>query len=135
MFVLAPIRKRSDFLLAAQSGFKYVKPCIVIQVRKRYYGSDTNTDSLIRTGFTATRRIGGAVIRNRAKRRMRAAVRAALAEFGVEGCDYVFIARDNLVKVPFATLAKELRHSLKKLAEQLVNVAAETTAKAGFVLN
>ena len=115
MTTLAVITKRSDFLLAAKSGFKFVKPAFVVQVRKR----DSASDTTIRIGFTATKKLGNAVMRNRAKRRLRVMVRTLVPEFGVEGCDYVFIGRDAIYTAGFNTIMSDMRHSLRRLADQL----------------
>jgi ribonuclease P protein component len=114
---ITTIKKRSDFLLAAKSGFKFVKPTIVVQIRKR--NDDSN---LIRVGFTATKKIGNAVIRNRTKRRMRVLAHKYLKEFGVTGCDYVFIGRDNAYKADFVIIINDVKHSLKRLASMINSV-------------
>lgn len=110
---ITTLKKRADFLLAAGSGFKFVKPSIVIQSRKR---GDTED---IRIGFTATKKLGNAIIRNRAKRRMRAAAAKLLPEYGLPGCDYVFIGRDKAYKGTYAELLGDIKHSLKRLGEQM----------------
>lgn len=70
----------------------------------------------MRTGFTATRKLGGAVIRNRAKRRLRAAARTLLPEYGIAGRDYVFIARAELLRCSHDSLIRDMKHALKRLA-------------------
>lgn len=110
---ITTLKKRADFLLAAASGFKFVKPSIIIQARKR-------TDSPeIRLGFTATKKLGNAVIRNRAKRRMRAAIARLIPEFGLPGCDYVLIGREKTYKGTYAELLSDIKHSLKRLGQQM----------------
>jgi ribonuclease P protein component len=84
---------RADFLAAARAPYR-AEGCVVVQMRAREDGSDD-----IRVGFTATKKVGGAVVRNRAKRRLRAAAQALIPELGVAGHDYVLIARaDTPVK-------------------------------------
>ena len=68
---------------------------------------------MARAGFTATRKIGGAIERNRAKRRLRAAAAALLPLYGVEGSDYVLVARAGTLTRPFADLLEDLAVSLK----------------------
>ena len=75
--------------------------------------------SLIRIGFTATRRIGGAVTRNRAKRRLREAARLLAPLHARPGCDYVFIARQGTVTRPWARLLDDMRTTLQRLAADL----------------
>ena len=87
---LPPIERlkiRPDFLAAAK-GASCARGAVVAQARIRGDGAET-----VRIGFTATRRIGGAVVRNRAKRRLREAARLLAPLHARAGCDYVFIAR------------------------------------------
>lgn len=71
---------------------------------------------LIRSGFTATRKIGGAVVRNRAKRRLREAARLLLPEHGRPGVDYVFIARSGAPDRPWLRLLDDVKSALISLA-------------------
>ena len=75
------LQKRPDFLAAARA-VSCAKGAIVLQARNR--ADDT---PLIRVGFTATRKVGGAVVRNRAKRRMREAARLLLPQLAKPGVD------------------------------------------------
>lgn len=70
----------------------------------------------IRAGFTATRRVGGAVVRNRAKRRLRETARLLLPQFGLPGCDYVFIARNGTALRPWSRLLDDVKSALISLA-------------------
>ncbi len=74
---------------------------------------------MIRVGFTATKRIGGAVERNRAKRRLREAARALLPDAGRRGCDYVLIARNGAIKRPWPRLLDDVKSALIRLAADL----------------
>jgi ribonuclease P protein component len=69
-------------------------------------------------GFTATRKIGSAVVRNRAKRRLRAAATAAASQF-VPGCDYVLIARDSTAEAPWLSLLDDVGKALIRLRPAL----------------
>jgi ribonuclease P protein component len=118
MPALTVLTKRADFVLAAGSGFKCVKPSVIIQLRKRT-GKDTAPATAIRVGYTATKTLGNAIIRNRTKRRMRAAAARLVPELGVAGCDYVFIGRASANKGTFEALLTDMRLCLKRLGSQI----------------
>jgi ribonuclease P protein component len=73
----------------------------------------------LRVGFTASRKIGNAVARNRAKRRLRAAAAALLPLYGREGHDYVLVARAETLRRPFASLKEDLAASLEAVHVRL----------------
>lgn len=72
-----------------------------------------------RAGFTATKKIGNAVIRNRAKRRLREAARYLLPELGLAGYDYVFIARGRTAECDWTALLDDTRNALIRLSRIL----------------
>ena len=86
-------------------------PGFVLLVRPR--GDD---DPTMRVGFTVTKKIGNAVIRNRMKRRFRALARETLPEHGIPGADHVLIGRAGGIERDYASLAAELKRALKKVA-------------------
>ena len=86
-------------------------PGFVLLVRPREDG-----DSTMRVGFTVTKKIGNAVVRNRMKRRFRALARESLPEFGIAGADHVLIGRAGGVERDYASLSAELKRALKKLS-------------------
>ena len=104
------LKKRPDFLACAQAP-SCARGAVLVQARPR--GDD---QPLVRAGFTATKRIGGAVERNRAKRRLREAVRLLLPEHARPGCDYVFIARGGVTTRPWARLLDDVKTALIRLA-------------------
>ena len=69
-----------------------------------------------RVGFTASRRVGNAVARNRAKRRLRAAAASVLSARGRDGVDYVLIARAGTGKRPYAELLADLEGALHQMS-------------------
>ena len=86
-------------------------PGFVLLVRQR---DDDN--SLVRVGFTVTKKIGNAVVRNRMKRRFRALVRDIFPLHAVLGADHVLIGRSSGVERDYASLASELKRALAKVA-------------------
>lgn len=87
----------------------------MIQARRR---PDVGTDGpWIGEGFTATKKIGNAVVRNRAKRRLREAARQLLPRFGRAGVDYVFIARSMTADIAWERLLDDVESALLSLAE------------------
>jgi ribonuclease P protein component len=103
------LTKRPQFLAAAQ-GRSVARGAVVIQAL-RQEGTE-----LARAGFTATRKIGGAVERNRAKRRLRHAAQSLLPLHGQPGFDYVFIARGGTVSRPWLRLLDDVKSALISLS-------------------
>src|SRR4051794_20789662 len=99
---LATIKKRADFL-AANAGRRVAMPGFILLVRDR-----EDSDSAMRAGFTVTRKIGGAVVRNRMKRRFRALAREIVPEKGFAGSDHVMIGRAKGVERDYSLLRSEL---------------------------
>jgi ribonuclease P protein component len=106
---VSTLKKRADFL-AANSGKRASTPGFLLLVRNREDG-----DPAIRVGFTVTKKIGGAVVRNRMKRRFRALAREMLPAGGVPGCDHVMIGRANGIERDFGLLRSELAKALESL--------------------
>ncbi len=86
-------------------------PGFVLLVRPR-----GDEDAGIRIGFTVTKKIGNAVVRNRMKRRFRALAREHLPTRGIPGADHVLIGRAGGIERDFSTLSDELQRALQKAA-------------------
>lgn len=86
-------------------------PGFVLLVRDRKDG-----DPAIRLGITVTKKIGGAVVRNRMKRRFRALARDILPQAGIAGADHVLIGRDEGIERDYAELGRELTKALARLS-------------------
>jgi ribonuclease P protein component len=106
---LITIKKRSDFL-AANAGLRTTTPGFILLVRDR-----KDSDAMMRVGFTVTKKIGGAVIRNRMKRRFRALAREVIPAKGVAGADHVMIGRAKGIEREFGLLRTELSQALDRL--------------------
>jgi ribonuclease P protein component len=105
---LTILKKRSDFL-AANRGKRFPMPGFVLLVRPR--GDDSDD---MRVGFTVTKKIGNAVVRNRMKRRFRELARELLPAGGVPGADHVLIGREGGIERDFTLLRQELAKALEK---------------------
>jgi ribonuclease P protein component len=109
---LDTIRKRADFL-AANAGKRASTPGFVLLVRDR-----KDSDAAMRVGFTVTKKIGGAVVRNRMKRRFRALAREIVRANGIPGADHVMIGRAKGVEREFSLLRSELAGALDQLRKR-----------------
>lgn len=123
---IAHLKRRPEFLRVARAGRKWVAPGLILQVRPRH-GDETAGESAgedMRVGFTASRKVGNAVARNRARRRLRAAARQVLRASAKPGHDYVIIARQATLSRAFADLVGDLELAVRKLDAHLNNAAA-----------
>ncbi len=108
---LVRLRKRRDFLRVAATRRKKVTPAFILQAAAR-----RQEDDAIGVGFTATRKIGPAVVRNRARRRLREAARQVLPATARPGTDYVLIARAASLTRSFERLKADLARAVRALA-------------------
>ena len=111
-FPIERLKKRSEFLACAKAP-SCARGAVVVQALAR--GDETD---LVRAGFTATRKVGGAVIRNRAKRRMREAARLLLPDLAAPGFDYVLIARGGITTRAWPRLLDDVKSALIRLAAE-----------------
>jgi ribonuclease P protein component len=107
------LKTRADFLRLAR-GRKWAAPGLVLQMAPSPDISPALT-AQARAGFTVTKKIDNAVVRNRAKRRLREVARAVLPLYASPGCDYVLIAREGTPERPFASLIEDLKQALRKV--------------------
>lgn len=107
------LKRRREFLRVAGSGFKWVAPGLILQARPHVPGEKTGNG--FRVGYTVSRKVGNAVRRNRAKRRLRAVAHLVLPEHAKTGHDFVLIGRQATLKRGYEALSGDLEMALKKL--------------------
>lgn len=102
---------RRDFLAAAGKGWRWGGRSLLLQGRRRATGDASDTP--VRVGFTCSKKVGNAVARNRAKRRLRAAAAEVLPRLARDGWDYVLIgSRDNTANRDFLDLVRDVEAGL-----------------------
>ena len=104
------LKRRRDFLRVAAAKKNHALRGLVLQA-----SSNTGGSQHIRVGYTASRRVGNAVTRNRARRRLRAAVGEVMPLHAARGYDYVVIARATTIARPYFALRDDLKSALKHL--------------------
>lgn len=125
MGVLDRLKRRREFLIVASKGRKWAAPGLILQAMARPDDPTadsrtpvmTNADSL-RVGFTVSRKVGNAVARNRARRRLKAAAEAVLPSQARAAFDYVLIGRQQTMTRPFPALLQDLETALRKTGSQ-----------------
>ena len=110
--ILQRLRKRAEFLFVRQ-GARAGRGCVLIEARRRA------EDGPIGAGFTASKKVGNAVTRNRAKRRLREAARQLLPQHGLRGVDYVLVARQGAPDAPWDALLDDVGNALIRLRADL----------------
>ncbi|MCU4654099.1 ribonuclease P protein component [Roseibacterium sp. SDUM158016] len=112
VFSVSVLRKRADFLRAARAR-RVGTPAFLLQARQRH--GDEPAEG-IRVGFTCSKKVGNAVARNRAKRRLREIARAILPLEGRPGWDYVLIGKkDETASRDFAAMKADLVRALRSV--------------------
>lgn len=111
------LKVRAEFLRAAAGGRKAAVHGLVLQAFAR------EDDGPLRVGYTVTKKVGNAVVRNRTRRRLREAARLLLAGHALPGVDLVLIGRDATRGRPFTQLVDDLGRALAKAGVPLPDVA------------
>ena len=107
------LTRRPQFLRVAERGRRFAAPGMVVQALKP--AADDPRAEDIRLGLTASKKVGGAVVRNRARRRLRALAREVLPRHGAPGYDYVLVARADTATRPWLGLVQDIEAALRRL--------------------
>ena len=110
---LARLKTRRDFLRVADTRARFVTPGLILQIR-RHGADEAATLPSIRVGFTVSKKVGNAVVRNRVRRRLRAAADAVIAQCGKPHRDYVLIGRRESEDRPYADLLGDIETALAR---------------------
>lgn len=131
MGVLDRLKRRREFLVVASQGRKWAAPGLILQAMVRAPAAadgdksspvttaeappaDASRADRLRVGFTVSRKVGNAVARNRARRRLKAAAEAVLPSQARAAYDYVLIGRQQTMTRPFPALLQDLETALRK---------------------
>jgi len=116
---LERLKRRREFLRVAGGRRKAAAPGLILQAAPREAveadAGRAREAAAVRVGFTASRKVGSAVARNRARRRLRAAAAAVLPRHAAPGHDYVLIARTETISRPYGELLQDLAGGLRRL--------------------
>src|SRR5688572_11858500 len=124
--MIGRLKRRAEFLQVAAANRKWVAPGLILQVRRQPEPHASPTEAAaapaapddaraaVRVGFTASRKVGNAVKRNRARRRLRAVAEQVLPH-AAPGNDFVLIARAATIDRDFDALRNDLVAGLKRL--------------------
>lgn len=106
----ARLKKRAEFLAVAAAGKKAIASTLVVQ------GMPLQPDNpQTRVGFTVTKKTGNAVVRNRIRRRLRAAVAENITRYGTAGWHYVIVGREAALDASYDVIVRDLRYALRKV--------------------
>lgn len=128
---LLRLKRREDFLRVAATRRRWVTPAFILQARERSRdeqpevraGDSAGADQAphgpsnreVRVGFTVSRKVGNAVVRNRVRRRLRAAAAAVLPMRAKPGFDLVLIGRSDATTRPFERIKRDLEAALARV--------------------
>ncbi|OFX09719.1 MAG: ribonuclease P protein component [Alphaproteobacteria bacterium RIFOXYD12_FULL_60_8] len=111
---LERLKRRSDFLRVAATRLKWVAPGLILQMAPTPAEVQTS-DPTARLGFTVSKKVGNAVHRNRARRRLKALASQVMPGTALMGRDYVLIGRVETITRPYDLLLQDLQTALKRL--------------------
>lgn len=115
---LARLRRRQDFVRASKTGARFSARLFTVQMAGQGDPNETGQDAAARFGFTVTKKVAGAVGRNRIRRRLKEALRTS-GDLGARpGRDYVFVARRGALDAPFADIVNQMAEGFARLDAQ-----------------
>ena len=106
------LKQRWEFLRVASAGHKWVSPGMIVQAWRH---EEDEAGEVFRIGYTVSKKVGGAIERNRAKRRLRAVAEKIILLHAKPGYDFVLIGRKSTLKRAFPALMQDLETALRKL--------------------
>ena len=113
---IARLPARRDFLRVQAAGRRQVTPGFILQTAP--LPAEPARQGAPRVGFTASKKVGNAVARNRARRRLRALAREVLAPLAAPGFDFVLIGRQGTLERDYAAMVRDLKGALRRLLEK-----------------
>ena len=119
------LRQRRDFLFVQQKGVRQVMTHFILQAAVKPASTASQPAFCFRTGVTASKKVGNAVARNRAKRRMRALFRKLECDNAPAGTDYVLVARHSLVWAAWTELSADFSIAAKRIHKKLIKTMAQ----------
>jgi ribonuclease P protein component len=130
MGALGRLQRRSQFLRVAAAKRKWAAPGLVLQVAPAAEHATGLAGALqgeptLKVGFTCSKKVGNAVARNRARRRLRAVADQVLPVFAAADYDYVLIGRVETLHRPYALLLQDLQTALKRVGARRSDGSAE----------
>ena len=119
------LRQRRDFLFVQHNGVRQVMAHFILQAAVKPASTESQPAFSYRTGVTASKKVGNAVARNRAKRRMRALFSRLECDQAPTGIDYVLVARHTLVHAAWTELLSEFSIAAKRIHKKLIKTATQ----------
>jgi ribonuclease P protein component len=114
--LIGTLNSRTDFL-RIRGGARWSARAFLMEAKRRDRGDPVRDQP--RIGFTVTKKLGSSVIRNRIRRRLRAAAADVLPVHGAGDCDYVVVAREPALRQPFAALVADMRTAVERVNGRL----------------
>ena len=119
------LRQRRDFLFVQHNGVRQVMAHFILQAAVKPASTASQPAFSYRTGVTASKKVGNAVARNRAKRRMRALFSRLECDQAPTGIDYVLVARHSLVHAAWTELLSDFSVAAKRIHKKLIKTATQ----------